>query len=219
VFQTSAPPRRPGSPDVPGAPGSGTPTIEEPVAPHDPLPPKHEQGTPDTRTPTGAETGVPPATNGQQGAYLTTAQGARLRDTDHSLKAGPRGPILLQDHHRREKITHFDHERIPERVVHARGAGAHGIFEGYGTADAVTRAAFLRMRPDIHRRRMRRPRGARRGRRLLPRIAANPDQGLTDGDSHSVTSWVSPSRNWNQPRTAFRCTRCLHGRGRATMPS
>jgi catalase len=67
----------------------------------------------------------------------------RLRDTDHSLKAGPRGPTLLQDHHLREKITHFDHERIPERVVHARGAGAHGVFVGYGTADAVTSAAFL----------------------------------------------------------------------------
>ena len=80
---------------------------------------------------------------GQQGRYLTTAQGARLRDTDHSLKAGRRGPILLQDHHLREKITHFDHERIPERVVHARGAAAHGVFESYGTASSVTRAAFL----------------------------------------------------------------------------
>lgn len=82
-------------------------------------------------------------TRGQQGRYLTTAQGARLRDTDRSLKAGRRGPILLQDHHLREKITHFDHERIPERVVHARGAAAHGVFESYGTASSVTRAAFL----------------------------------------------------------------------------
>lgn len=80
---------------------------------------------------------------GRQGRYLTTAQGARVRDTDHSLKAGLRGPILLQDHHLREKITHFDHERIPERVVHARGAAAHGVFESYGTASSVTRAAFL----------------------------------------------------------------------------
>ncbi|BCY08280.1 catalase [Actinoplanes sp. L3-i22] len=85
-----------------------------------------------------------PAESGQQGEYLTTAQGARLRDTDHSLKAGPRGPILLQDHHFREKITHFDHERIPERVVHARGAGAHGTFVGYGAADGLTRAGFLK---------------------------------------------------------------------------
>jgi catalase len=128
---------------IPGAPGSGTPTVEEPTTPHDPLPPKREQGTPETVTPTGAPTGAPPPTHAQQGSYLTTAQGTRLRDTDHSLKAGPRGPVLLQDHHLREKIMHFDHERIPERVVHARGAGAHGVFTGYGTADGLTRAAFL----------------------------------------------------------------------------
>ncbi|MEH1168231.1 catalase [Micromonospora sp. CPCC 205539] len=132
------------TPTVPGAPGSAPPTVEEPTAPHDPLPPKSEQGAPQTRTPTGAETDTPTTANGQQGAYLTTAQGARLRDTDHSLKAGSRGPTLLQDHHLREKITHFDHERIPERVVHARGAGAHGVFTAYGTAEGVTRAGFLK---------------------------------------------------------------------------
>ena len=80
---------------------------------------------------------------GQAGEYLTTAQGLRLPDTDHSLKAGPRGPSLLEDFHLREKITHFDHERIPERVVHARGAAAHGIFQSYGTAESVTSAGFL----------------------------------------------------------------------------
>ncbi|MEV4134194.1 catalase [Dactylosporangium sp. NPDC049742] len=132
------------TPDVPGSPGSGTPTIEEPTTPAPPLPAKQDQGGPDPRTPTGEKTGAPAAANGQQGAYLTTAQGVRLRDTDHSLKAGPRGPTLLQDHHLREKITHFDHERIPERVVHARGAGAHGVFTGYGTADSLTRAGFLK---------------------------------------------------------------------------
>ncbi|MGC5031362.1 catalase [Micromonospora sp. DT229] len=132
------------TPQVPGAPGSAPPSLAEPTTPHDPLPPKPEQGTPQTRTPTGAKTGTPAKAKGQQGAFLTTAQGARLRDTDHSLKAGPRGPVLLQDHHLREKITHFDHERIPERVVHARGAGAHGIFTAYGTAENVTRAGFLR---------------------------------------------------------------------------
>jgi catalase len=94
-------------------------------------------------TPTGAATGAPAELAGQQGAYLTTSVGVRLRDTDHSLKAGPRGPTLLQDHHLREKITHFDHERIPERVVHARGAAAHGVFVGYGTASAMTSAGFL----------------------------------------------------------------------------
>jgi catalase len=66
-----------------------------------------------------------------------------VRDTDHSLKAGERGPTLLQDHHLREKITHFDHERIPERVVHARGTGAHGTFVGYGNASTVCKAGFL----------------------------------------------------------------------------
>jgi catalase len=131
------------TPAVPGAPGSAPPTVDEPTTAREPLPPKKEQGAPETRTPTGAETGAPTTTNGQQGAFLTTSQGARLRDTDHSLKAGTRGPTLLQDHHLREKITHFDHERIPERVVHARGAAAHGVFTGYGTADGVTRAGFL----------------------------------------------------------------------------
>jgi catalase len=84
-----------------------------------------------------------PAEQAQAGEYLTTAQGLRLPDTDHSLKAGERGPTLLEDFHLREKITHFDHERIPERVVHARGAAAHGVFESYGTAGSVTKAGFL----------------------------------------------------------------------------
>ncbi|NGN91359.1 catalase [Nocardioides sp. KC13] len=79
----------------------------------------------------------------QQTEWLTTSGGVRLRETDKSLKAGERGPTLLQDHHLREKITHFDHERIPERVVHARGAGAHGTFTAYGTAETVTSAGFL----------------------------------------------------------------------------
>jgi catalase len=80
---------------------------------------------------------------GQTSEYLTTAHGVRLPDTDHSLKAGDRGPTLLEDFHLREKITHFDHERIPERVVHARGAAAHGVFESYGSAASVTKAGFL----------------------------------------------------------------------------
>jgi catalase len=74
---------------------------------------------------------------------LTTAQGLRLHDTDHSLTAGQRGPTLMDDFHLREKITHFDHERIPERVVHARGAAAHGVFTSYGTAGSLCRADFL----------------------------------------------------------------------------
>ncbi len=79
----------------------------------------------------------------QAGEFLTTAQGVRMPDTDHSLKAGERGPSLLEDFHLREKITHFDHERIPERVVHARGAAAHGSFVSYGNASTLTKAGFL----------------------------------------------------------------------------
>ncbi|MFG1945944.1 catalase [Nonomuraea sp. NPDC048826] len=129
--------------EIPGVPNSEPPSLEEPTEPREPLPPKPDQEGPDTFSPTGQPTGAPQAQMAQGGAHLTTAQGLRLRDTDHSLKAGPRGPVLLQDHHLREKVMHFDHERIPERVVHARGAGAHGIFRAYGTAANVTRAAFL----------------------------------------------------------------------------
>ena len=60
---------------------------------------------------------------------LTTNQGVSLSDNQNSLKANPRGPVLLEDFILREKITHFDHERIPERIVHARGTGVHGFFE------------------------------------------------------------------------------------------
>ncbi|AGP38918.1 catalase [Sorangium cellulosum] len=77
------------------------------------------------------------------GTVLSTDQGIRIDSTDDSLKAGARGPALLEDFHLREKITHFDHERIPERVVHARGSGAHGYFQVYASMAEVTRAAFL----------------------------------------------------------------------------
>jgi catalase len=79
----------------------------------------------------------------QDSDFLTTAQGARLPHTDDSLKAGDRGPTLMEDFHLREKIMHFDHERIPERVVHARGTAAHGVFESYGTAADICSADFL----------------------------------------------------------------------------
>src|SRR5579862_7625266 len=62
---------------------------------------------------------------------LTTQQGVPVSDDQNSLKVGARGPTALEDFHFREKIFHFDHERIPERVVHARGFGAHGYFENY----------------------------------------------------------------------------------------
>ncbi|RPK43295.1 Catalase HPII [Streptomyces sp. ADI91-18] len=129
--------------ELPGQPGPVPPPVAEPMQPGEPLPPKQDQDGPETVSPTGQPTGADQARMAQSGAYLTTAQGTRLPDTDHSLKAGARGPVLLQDHHLREKITHFDHERIPERVVHARGAAAHGVFQGYGTAGEVSKAAFL----------------------------------------------------------------------------
>src|SRR5258708_11683791 len=77
------------------------------------------------------------------GEYLTTNQGVRIPHTDDSLKAGERGPPLMEDFHLREKITHFDHERIPERVVHARGSGAHGYFQVYESMAEYTKAGFL----------------------------------------------------------------------------
>ena len=69
------------------------------------------------------------------GEYLTTDHGTRLEHTDDSLTAGTPGPTLMEDFHFREKMTQFDHERIPERVVHARGTGAHGYFQPYEDPD------------------------------------------------------------------------------------
>src|SRR6185369_8104263 len=77
------------------------------------------------------------------GEFLTTDQGIRINDNQNSLKAGDRGPTLMEDFMFRERITHFDHERIPERVVHARGSGAHGYFQVYEPMADLTRAHFL----------------------------------------------------------------------------
>lgn len=75
--------------------------------------------------------------------HLTTNQGLKVSEDEFSLKAGSRGPTLMEDFHFREKMTHFDHERIPERVVHARGYGAHGEFELYESMKPYTKAKFL----------------------------------------------------------------------------
>ncbi len=77
------------------------------------------------------------------GQTLTTNQGVPIGDNQSSLKAGFRGPALLEDFILREKITHFDHERIPERIVHARGSGAHGYFECYKPLSKYTRASIF----------------------------------------------------------------------------
>lgn len=74
---------------------------------------------------------------------LTTNHGVKISDNQNSLKSGPRGSTLLEDFILREKITHFDHERIPERIVHARGVGAHGYFEAYPGNEKFTKAGFL----------------------------------------------------------------------------
>ncbi|RAI97855.1 catalase [Chitinophaga skermanii] len=77
------------------------------------------------------------------GEFMTTNQGVKVNDDTNSLKVGDRGPSLLEDFILREKITHFDHERIPERVVHARGAAAHGYFQVYESMAKYTKAKFL----------------------------------------------------------------------------
>lgn len=82
-------------------------------------------------------------TEDSQGEFLTTNQGVRINDDQNTLKAGDRGPSLLEDFIFREKITHFDHERIPERVVHARGSAAHGVFKLYKPLKEITKAKFL----------------------------------------------------------------------------
>ncbi len=78
------------------------------------------------------------------GRVLTTNQGVPIADNQNSLKYGVRGPALLEDFILREKITHFDHERIPERIVHARGSGAHGFFECYDALTDITRGSPFR---------------------------------------------------------------------------
>ena len=79
-------------------------------------------------------------TAGKDVPVLTTQQGIPVSDDQNTLSIGPRGPALLEDLHFREKVFHFDHERIPERVVHARGFGAHGYFENYESLAELTRA-------------------------------------------------------------------------------
>ena len=77
------------------------------------------------------------------GEVLTTNQGFPISDDQNTLRVGPRGPALIEDFHFLEKMTHFDHERIPERIVHARGSAAHGYFQPYKSLAKYTRAAFL----------------------------------------------------------------------------
>ncbi len=77
------------------------------------------------------------------GEYMTTNHGVGVNNTNDSLKVGERGPTLIEDFHLQEKLSHFDRERIPERVVHARGSGAHGYFQVYESLAKYTKANFL----------------------------------------------------------------------------
>jgi catalase len=96
-----------------------------------------KQPTKETSSTNGGETHQ---TAGGDVPVLTTQQGTPVSDDQNSLKVGARGPTTLEDFHLREKIFHFDHERIPERVVHARGFGAHGYFENYESLAKITSA-------------------------------------------------------------------------------
>ena len=144
---------------------------------------------------------------GQQGDALTTSLGVKVDDTDNSLRISSRGPTLLEDFHLREKIMHFDHERIPERVVHARGAGAHGQFELTTSLDDITCAEFLRdtasadagVRALLDRRRLTRL-GRHRSRRarlrdevLHARRATSTSSATTSRCSSSRTASSSPT--------------------------
>jgi catalase len=129
---------------------SNTPPVE---GPHHPLPsPKAGAGTLSEKNESlkvGEAALDPQALDGSleskrvnsAGQMLTTNQGVPVANNQDSLKAGLRGPTLLEDFILREKITHFDHERIPERIVHARGSAAHGYFEAYESLTDLTRAA------------------------------------------------------------------------------
>ena len=85
----------------------------------------------------------PDGNHGDGAAHLTTNHGMRISDNQNQLKAGARGPVVLEDFVLREKIFHFDHERIPERIVHARGSAAHGFFESYGDLSELTKAGLF----------------------------------------------------------------------------
>ena len=110
-----------------------------PLMPNKKTVPTKEAKTAKTAKTNGGETHQQAATD----VLLTTNQGLPISDNQNSLKGGGRGPTLLEDFILREKITHFDHERIPERIVHARGSGAHGYFQPYKSMKHVSSANFL----------------------------------------------------------------------------
>ena len=140
------------------APGPKSPTRRSP-APSKKKKPAAKAERPDDHTHEGEGGETHQIADG--GARLTTQQGVPVADDQNTLRVGPRGPAALEDFHFREKIFHFDHERIPERVVHARGYGAHGYFECYESLSRHHprrsvpggRPAHGGVRPLLHRRR------------------------------------------------------------------
>src|SRR5215813_15584630 len=106
-------------------------------------PTKRPARKPAAAKPSAGEGGELHQTASSAANTLTTNQGTAILDNQNTLKSGVRGPSLLEDFVLREKITHFDHERIPERVVHARGAAAHGYFQAYKPVSRYTRAALF----------------------------------------------------------------------------
>ncbi|MGC3967736.1 MAG: catalase [Pirellulales bacterium] len=104
---------------------------------------KPQKSAPSSISQTTGNAGETHQRAGGEAEYLTTDQGIPIADNQNSLKIGERGPVALEDFVLREKITNFDHERIPERVVHARGVGAHGYFQPSKSHAKLTRAAFL----------------------------------------------------------------------------
>ncbi|NTF33104.1 catalase [Rhizobium skierniewicense] len=107
-------------------------------------PPGSGQFTPEQHHAEGGELHQEvPGDDADDGAFLTDNFGHRISDNQNSLKAGSRGPTLLEDFVLREKIFHFDHERIPERIVHARGSGAHGVFECTKSIPGLTKASIF----------------------------------------------------------------------------
>src|SRR5689334_4698920 len=112
-------------------------------APAKKAPATAKKSAPRTRPATSGPGGETHQTAASPDEILTTNQGIPISNNQSTLVLGERGPSLLEDHVFREKITHFDHERIPERIVHARGTGAHGFFQPYASQAKLTRAAFL----------------------------------------------------------------------------
>src|SRR6186997_2390770 len=102
--------------------------------------PTRKSASPTSTRPNGGETHQQVGERGPATGYLTTNHGTRISDDQNSLRLGARGPTLLEDFVLREKIFHFDHERIPERIVHARGSAAHGFFQTYESLSDLTSA-------------------------------------------------------------------------------